>query len=55
MLAALGALTILTLMAAILSKRISPVVTLIGIRSAAAIAGTGGFQLTWMKRVVRMR
>jgi len=56
MLAALGALTILTLMAAILSKRISPIVALIGIPVAAALAGgfglrTGKFMISGIESI----
>jgi len=56
MLAALGALTILTLMAAILSKRISPIVALIGIPVAAALAGgfglrTGKFMISGIEAI----
>ena len=56
MLAALGALTILTLMAAILSKRISPMVALIAIPVAAALAGgfglrTGKFMISGIEAI----
>src|SRR5215813_12707760 len=51
MLALLGLLTIVALLAAILSKRVSPLVALIVVPAAAALAG--GFGLETGKFVVR--
>jgi len=56
LLAALGALTVLTLMAAILSKRISPIVALVAIPVLAALCGgfglrTGKFMLSGIEAI----